>query len=917
MSVLDTRLSELRRIPGGKVAGRLMHELSYARRVSQVLDGRHEPLILRAMDMAQAAFDEDGVLTDRRALEIEQTLMPMQADCKKYHLMLCGHAHIDMNWMWRYDETVQITLDTFRTVLRLMDEFPGFTFSQSQASVYRIVEENAPDMLEQIRQRVQEGRWEVSASTWVEADRNMASAEAVARHHLYTLNYLPRLLGIDRPRVDFEPDTFGHHQNTPELLSQAGVRYYYHCRGLDGQTLYRWRAPSGAEVLAYREPFWYNDAIRGDIAEYAPEFCETFGVQSALRVYGVGDHGGGPTRRDLQRIVDMQSWPIYATVEFGTYARFFEQAERATKPIPVVDHELNALFVGCYTTQTRIKKGNRYGERLMAEAEGFNALAHVAAGAAYRGARFEEGWRNVLFNQFHDILPGSGVADTREYAMGLYQQSYAVANSARRLSMKAIADRIDTSRIQTPSPAEEVSGGAGVGFGVEERIDLAAVEVGHGPTRIFHLFNACAFDREEVTELTVWDYLQDQKRMEVTDAAGNPLAFQVIESGHNTYWGHDFTRVLVRARVPAMGYATVVVRQSEDLDDPVHFIHYEGVEKDETWSLENDLIEVECDPAVHHGALVITEKQSGEMYVVDGFHFLWEDASRGMTAWVAGDPLEDVHLSSWSMKRTASGPLYGELQMKARLGERSEITCVVGLAAGSARVTLDVECRWLESADLVRRRVPQLFFKVMADDVCRQEYVYDIPGGVIERSASAQDLPGIRFIAGGRLMLMSDCKYGYRGDVGSMGVTLIRGACDPDPYPELGVHRVRLAVALTENGNTQEMVKTAGRFMSPLTAISGESHAGALPADKSFVRVKAGTVELNAVKLSEDGQALVVRGVELTGEGKDVCLEIALPVKEARLSDTLEKEGQPVRLENGCVRFNARPFGMFTLRLTL
>ncbi len=919
MSILDTRISKLKGIPGGRACERLMYEIGYARRVSNVQGGRWDELILNAVSMVEKAYAEDGVLTDGKALAAEQALMPMQADCKKYKLMLCGHAHIDMNWMWRYDETVQITIDTFLTVLKLMREFPDFTYSQSQASVYRIIEENAPEMLDEIRQRIREGRWEVSASTWVEADRNMSSAEAVARHHLYTLKYLPKVLGIERPEIDFEPDTFGHHRNTPELLSQAGVKYYYHCRGLDGKTLYRWRAPSGSEVLVYREPFWYGDTVKGDMADFVPEFCEQFGVEAGLRVYGVGDHGGGPTRRDINRIIDMQSWPIYATVEFGTYAKFFAQAAKAKKEVPVVDDELNAIFVGCYTTQTRIKKGNRYGERLMAEAEGINAIAHAVAGAPYRNDRFEAGWRNVLFNQFHDILPGSGVMDTREYAMGLYQETYAVANSARRMSMKAIADRIDTSMIKAQPSREDTSTGAGVGFKVEESINLAPVEAGQGATRIYHLFNGCEFDREEVTELTVWDYSKDLGEMEVTDAYGNPIEHQIVEQGFNGYWGHDYTKVYVLAKVPAMGYATVVIRPKEDVDAPFSFFRDHRVEKDELWVLENDKIIAECDPAVHEGAIVITEKgEQGGVYVVEGFRMVTEDASRGMTAWVTGDEITNEPIKGICMKRTVEGSLYNELTATVQLTEKSRMTYKIGLVKGSRRVTVSAECHWLETADTNLKRVPQLRFMAMAERTNCNEYTYDIPGGMIKRGLSAQELPGLRYIADDRMILLTDSKYGYRGDVGRFGVTLIRSSYDPDPYPELGVHRFKIEVGLTDSRDQMDRVRTAQRFMSPITPVSGERHEGSLPVESSFVRVKRGTVELYAVKLSEDKKALVLRGMELVGDGRQVEIELGVKVKRAYLTDTLEeKEGVEAKVEGGCLKFEARPFGLFTIRAEL
>lgn len=122
----------------------------------------------------------------------------------------------------------------------------------------------------------------------------------MARHLLYTRNYLSKLLDIDKEslNIDFEPDTFGHAENGPEILSQGGVKYYYHCRGYHKEHIYRWRAPSGTEVLVYREPVWYNDELaRYDSLGFVPSFCKEYGITKTMKFYGVGDHGGGPTRK--------------------------------------------------------------------------------------------------------------------------------------------------------------------------------------------------------------------------------------------------------------------------------------------------------------------------------------------------------------------------------------------------------------------------------------------------------------------------------------------------------------------------------------------------------------------------------------------------------------------------------------------
>ena len=162
-----------------------------------------------------------------------------------------------MNWMWGFHETVGTTIDTFRTMLQIMKEYPQFRFSQSQASVYRILERFAPEMLEEVRQRVREGRWEVTASTWVENDKNLPSGESLLRQYLLAKRYLCGLFDL-RPEdlaLDFEPDTFGHSAYVPEVAASAGVKYYYHCRGRETHELIsRWRPPPGRSCCCIPSP---------------------------------------------------------------------------------------------------------------------------------------------------------------------------------------------------------------------------------------------------------------------------------------------------------------------------------------------------------------------------------------------------------------------------------------------------------------------------------------------------------------------------------------------------------------------------------------------------------------------------------------------------------------------------------------
>ena len=219
-------------------------ELQYAVNVSRAKGGVYDTLVRETLDFLLSAAKEKGAVTKAAVLAAEERLAPMTADAKAFKVRCVGHAHIDMNWMWGLQETAAVTVDTFRTMLQLMREYPAFTFAQSQASTYEIIERYAPELLPEIRQRIREGRWEVSASTWVEADKNMPNGESMARHILYTKKYLSKLLdvSIDDLTLDFEPDTFGHSAALPEILAAGGVRYYYHCRGsADVPVFTRWQ----------------------------------------------------------------------------------------------------------------------------------------------------------------------------------------------------------------------------------------------------------------------------------------------------------------------------------------------------------------------------------------------------------------------------------------------------------------------------------------------------------------------------------------------------------------------------------------------------------------------------------------------------------------------------------------------------
>ncbi|OUS77237.1 hypothetical protein B1748_08805 [Paenibacillus sp. MY03] len=908
---------------------RIIAQLVFAREMSKVNDNGFDSVIEPVVSLLEHELKEEGAITKKIVLKSEAMLAPLQEAAKKYRILSVAHAHIDMNWKWPWHETVSVVLDTFKTMLKLLEEYPDFRFSQSQGAIYHIVEKYDPEMLEEIKTRVAEGRWEVTASHWVEADKNMPSGESLVRQILYNKRYLSSLFNLDMDQLslDFEPDTFGHSLHVPEILSGGGVNYYYHCRGSEGPLLYRWEAPSGQSVIAYREPTWYSDYVQAIIGAYVPDICRQTGLDTYLYVYGVGDHGGGPTRRDLERLLDMREWPVYPTIEFGTYGQFFKLAESVAEQLPVVRGEQNVVFTGCYTSQTRIKKANRLGEAALNEAEAFRVVAGTETGMHYPAQSYEQAWRNVLFNQFHDILPGSGIVETREHALGLFQETMAIAVAGKKKALERLAETIDTSAL-AQSDHTEIAEGAGVGFGMK-RFSISQVERGSGKVRIAHVFNPSWQAREEVVEWILWDWKSPGRSFVVRDADGVETPHQVMDQGYHHYWGHDYMRVLFKAQAPAFGYNTYTLSEAEHVYAPA-FPSDSRLEKPKSYRLENDVLCAEFDPLTA-AVVSLYHKPSGSELIDPNrpagmFRLIKENADQDMTAWIIAEymSMENLH-SGVKWTKADTGGLRQSLGYELNFG-RSLLKVVVKLDAGSNALIYHVECDWQE----VGKRgdnVPQLNFNWPVSYSC-SEYQYDVPFGTIVRQPIQQDMPACSWIRGARdgddlpsIQVVTDSKYGFRGVDDAMAVSLIRSSFDPDPYPEQGNHhQFTLGIIVQQPMTNEQRITDADHFMHPLTVLSGTAHGGSRPLKDSFLELIEGTVAYSALKQPEErGQAAwIIRLYETDGLATKVKLKVKREVSRVCLVDGIENEREEkgsIALDNPFIELEVKPYQTAAIKI--
>jgi len=881
------------------------------------------PILEAAIDGLYDSFCAEHALTDSACKEAEEKLLPFSARAKAFTLHHVAHAHIDMDWLWGLHETVDVTLNTFRTMLDMMDEYPEFTFSQSQCAVYKMAKFYDPALFRRMKQRVKEGRFEFAGSTWVELDKNMPSLESMARHILYTKQFLNENFGIpfEDVNLDFHPDTFGHSSAIPEIFRAGGIRYFYHCRGLDGDYMYRWRGPSGAEVLTLNEPLWYNDRILPMYLSQVPKVCTKYGVKDMMKIYGAGDHGGGPTRQDIERIIDMKSWPVAPTIIFSTYAKYFAAIEPYRENFPVLEGELGPTFTGCYSSQSRIKMANRIGEDRLQAAEAITAFAVQKTGMEDFNDQFRIAWERILFNQFHDILPGSNIPESREHAMGAFEEALGVVMAASGASLRAFADSIDTSMFETPMEkltSNSEGGGVGQNTQAQHRFKLPGTERGVGKTRLLHFFNHTPFDRDDVLEATLWDWTGDHKRIRAFDVSGDPLPVCATGKPRGDS-GHIRTDLLVKVPVPALSYTTVRIDEGEkhsfafcELPPDPRVIYYPPL------ILENELVKVTFRRSDLTIQSCLDKKTGRELLSPEGGRFLlYREGTvpRGGCGWVEGNLMDETDLHK-AGKVALKAPVGGNAlrqQLEYDICHEGSILHVKArLDADSPILELEVMADWRMAAD--SSGSPRLSFR--AGPAEEPEYfLSDSQIGVVKREALYEhDRCSRNFFHafGSGLTVMTDSKYGYRGYGSRMEVTLLRCSSRPDPYPEIGHRFFRIGIAAT-GSETAELKEIGSRFAHrDLAYASNRAHKGTLPLAGTFV--KAENAAVTAVKVAEDRQGLILRLTSLQEEEKAVT--VSMPgMTAAYLTDLAEQNGKEIPVSGGEAKLVLGGNSVATLRV--
>jgi alpha-mannosidase len=895
-------------------------------------------------DAAQLATLSDAIRTvDLAALDAHDQLK-FDASLKAAHARLdalkpllqqatfhlTGNSHIDAAWLWPWTETVDVVKRTFGTALQLMYEYPEYTYTQSAAAYNEWIADKYPEMNAEIAQRIKEGRWEIVGGMWVEPDLNMPDGESLVRQLLVGKRWFKQQYGVDT-RIGWNPDSFGYTWQLPQIYKKSGIDYFVTQKMAWCDTnqlpfkFFWWESPDGSKVLTYFPHDYANDNL--NLVRLARDFTiaqkQATGLPGIMDLYGIGDHGGGPTRAILDEGFHWEQ-PGHVTpkIEFGTAQSYFSLLEyqiapdspvwnyqsiaKGYTPPPAIPGKVNIptwkseLYFeyhrGVMTTQANHKQNMREAEVEVLNAEKWASLAWLD-GREYPGKELTEDWKKVLFNQFHDLAAGSGIGQIYRDAQKDYDVVRWSTNEIDAGALGAVAEKIDT-------------------------------EVKHPDALPVVIFNPLGWKRSGTVTVQVQLPGANPAGIQAEDVTTGKIDGTELVS-FDKLTGVTEARIFARD-VPALGYKTYRIFSVAQNGPTFHATQLHDTS--DNLVIENANISITVSKQSGCITSLFDKHSSTETFAAGAcgnqLQF-FKDTPKDYDAWNVDPGTLDVppmvidHPDSVELVGTNT-PL-----PKIRvIGHRkdSKFVQTIDLAPGANQVDIDNEIDWHESHVLLKAAFPLAASGPFA--------TYEIPYGTIDRATTRNnsweqaqfevaamrwaDLGGIG--SDGKqhgLSVLNQTKYGYDAVGNMLRLTLLRSPKWPDAEADMGHHHFHYAL-YPHAGTWKDAltVRHGYEYNYPLTAVVTTAHPGSLPASHSFASVAPENVVLTAVKKAEDANGLIFRVYEWAG--KETIAEFHVPpgATAATVTNLMETpEGSPLPVTGDVVKAPIHPYEILTIRV--
>lgn len=765
---------------------------------------------------------------------------------KKVYLI--GNAHLDPVWLWRWQEGFAEIKATFRSALDRMKEFDDFKFTSACSSYYMWIEKSDKRMFEEIQNRVKEGRWELAGGWFIQPDCNLPSGESFARHGLISQRYFKEKFG-KIAKTGYNVDSFGHNGNIPKILKNSCMDNYVFMRPMPDEkelpsSLFKWESMDGSSVTVFRIPEFY--CVTSERFQTFENIVNMEGDTPMMAFYGVGNHGGGPTIQLLEKMHrELDKRYVYSTTD-----EYFKEVENLN--MPVVTDDLQYHAKGCYSAFSQIKTNNRKAENMLTEAEKYSALSKELMDTEYPKGEIDRAWKNILFNQFHDILGGCSIKEAYKDAEWSHGESMNIASQVSNFALQQISWNIDTNK--------------GIDISAEKRGFMWVNKCVDGLGLPVVIFNSLPFAVERVVQI-------HQLAHEVKTDDGEIVPVQKVRAPktcNEDKWESAFV-----AKVPALGYSVYRLHIGEEEKE------YESPFVCTNFSIENDKIKITVNERTGEIASILL-KESGKELLSGETRTVFVDETDSDT-WAHGiTEFKNVVgiCNEGEVRLIESGPVRATLRSIMKMYD-TEIIRDYTLEAGSDIIYVRAKVDFHEKHRLLKFSIPA---------AVENPNVYaKIPFGYIERANDGAEQVCGEWAAicdeNGGIVISNEDKYSFDADDNVISMTVLRGAVYADhcfgntewhdefgEFIDQGVHEFSYSISPYESISRAE--KDSEVLNAPLTTIVETFHKGKLGSTYSGIEISKDNIVVTALKKYEDGEGWILRCYET--ENRDTDVEIML-----------------------------------------
>ena len=811
---------------------------------------------------------EDFLDSVKPAFDVLNKHLGELPDYRPGKVIMCGHSHIDVAWLWTVKESERKAVRTFANTLELMDEYPEYKFAQSQAVLYDMVKKYAPDIFSRIKEKVKSGQWEVMGNAWVEADTNIASGESLIRQLLYGREFFVREFGIDSDTY-WLPDCFGFTWALPQIIKKSGMKNFITAKLCANDTnafphsMFKWRSHSGDDVTAYFTRVSYQGEYDvGRVFE-----CRNGNRQSSIAdisfgMFGYGDGGSGSTTDMLERAEALKNIPGVPETVNSSAHEFFEEIGKKADEFPVYDGELYfENHRGTFTSQAFVKKNNRRGEFALRNAEILSSAAELMGKSDYDGAELERLWKILLVNQFHDILPGSSIHEVYENA----REDYAELNGGLE---KLINEKLNVLFSECDPEAFTIVNYLNVPYTGEVKIKLPEG------------YNGVEYADEQIP------------CVKLSDKTGYYISF-------------------VAEKIPSLSGRTYRFSKSEHPTQPCV--------KAEKNLLENDILRVEFDNNGEITSVFDKENDREVLAAVSNTLCIYQDKPIHESAW----NLEfDYRMTPYPLKTAESvevvrsDSVAGELKILRKFN-KSTVTQYISLKKDSRQIDFRTAVDWHE-----REKVLKVNFPV---GVRSCSSTSEIAHGSIQRPThynTSYDLAKFETCmhkwvdlseSGYGVSVLNDCKYGFSVHENNIDITLMRAPICPDPTGDLGYNEFTYSL-VPHAGTWQEagISELAYALNNPPAVVYSAvgSHDG-----ERLISVKRKGVVLDAFKKAQNDDGYILRVFEAYSSRGKCEIDFCKAIESVTECNLMEKDGEALSHCEKAFVFDIKPNEVRTFRI--